>query len=186
MLRLYLIRHAEADVDPALPSDSWHLTAAGRAAAYRLSETLPRLKRVISSPERKAVETAEELARGSTIEVVTDDRLREVAGRAWAESAQAYRRQVRSYFGGVEPDGWEQIHEARARIVAAIEEVMRGAEDALVVSHGLVLTLFRSWFDGAEPAMLMRVWESMRFPDVCILDSDARRVLREFGSDEST
>lgn len=186
MLQLYLVRHAEADVDPGLPSDSWPMTVAGRAAAHRLADTLPQLSRIVSSPERKAVETAEELARGSNVGVVTDDRLREVGGRAWAESAQVYRQQVRSYFGGAEPDGWERSHEARVRIAAAIEEVMRGAEDVVIVSHGLVLTLFRSWFDSVEPAMLMPVWEAMRFPDVCILDSDAGRVLREFGSDEST
>ena len=93
---------------------------------------------------------------------------------------------MRSYFGGDEPDGWEPAQEARVRIIAAFEEVMRGTGDAALVSDGLVLTLLRSWFDGVQPAMLIPVREAMPFPDVCILDSDAGRVLREFGSDEST
>jgi broad specificity phosphatase PhoE len=179
VLRLYLVRHAEPQVDPGQPFDSWPLTAAGQAAARRLAETLPRLGRVIASPELKALETAQQLADAWGTEVVTDNRLREVAGRAWAESEQAYRQQVRSYFGGDEPDGWEPAQEARVRIIAAFEEVMRGTGDAALVSHGLVLTLLRSWFDGVQPAMLIPVWEAMPFPDVCILDSDAGRVLRE-------
>ena len=186
MLRIYLVRHAEPQVNPSRSFDTWPLTAAGQVAARRLAETLPQLGRVIASPELKALETAQQFADAWATEVVTDDRLREVAGRAWAESEQVYRQQVRSYFGGDEPEGWEPAREARVRIVAAVEEVMRGTEDAALVSHGLVFTLLRSWFDRVEPAMLIPVWETMLFPDVCILDSDAGRVLREFGSDEST
>ena len=186
MSRLYLVRHAEPHVDPGQPLDSWPLTAAGRTAARRLAGTLPRLKRVVASPERKAVETAQPLADEWGTVVETDDRLREVGGRAWVDSSEVYREHVRLYFTGGEPEDWERLDEATARIIAATEEIMRGAEDAVLVSHGLVLTLLRSWFDGVEPAMLVSVWDAMRFPDVCVLDWDARRVLSEFGTDEST
>ena len=57
----YLITHPEVVVDASTPVDQWSLSPAGRARAGRLGR-LPwtaHLNRVISSAERKAVETAE-------------------------------------------------------------------------------------------------------------------------------
>src|SRR5687767_14166901 len=61
----YLITHPEVVVDASVPVDQWSLSPVGRARAGRLGR-LPwtaHLDRVIISAERKAVETAEILAR---------------------------------------------------------------------------------------------------------------------------
>lgn len=61
----YLVRHAEAEKGAGLPDAERRLTAAGRAAFEALARALGpslRLDRVVSSPHRRARETAEILA----------------------------------------------------------------------------------------------------------------------------
>jgi len=81
-MRLYLVRHAEAE--PGEPDELRRLTAAGRRQAERLAERLagsrPRPAAVICSPLLRARETAELLARAVALEPVPDPRLAPGAG----------------------------------------------------------------------------------------------------------
>jgi len=80
-MELILVRHAEpveahsateAEADPGL-SERGRIQA-GRVASWL---TAARIDRVISSPARRAVETATPTASGAGVEVVVDDRLRD-------------------------------------------------------------------------------------------------------------
>lgn len=84
-----LLRHASAG-----DSSTWEgddrlrpLDAKGRRQADELAELLPRfeLRRIVSSPYVRCVETVEPLAAALGMEVETDDRLAEGAGRAALE-----------------------------------------------------------------------------------------------------
>lgn len=70
----FLVRHGEADGDLGGPDDERRLTPAGRAAFEALARALAsslRLARVVTSPHRRARETAEILAAvtGAPLEV---------------------------------------------------------------------------------------------------------------------
>ncbi|MGH8207510.1 MAG: histidine phosphatase family protein, partial [Steroidobacteraceae bacterium] len=62
--RVVLIRHAEPEIEPAIPAAEWRLSAAGREAAESLAGSLSEysFERVTSSPEPKALETAQAIA----------------------------------------------------------------------------------------------------------------------------
>ena len=81
MLRLYLIRHAEAvpGDDPNYADEARPLTAAGRAAARTLGERLAahniRFDVILTSPLLRARETGGELARALDVAAEPDDRL---------------------------------------------------------------------------------------------------------------
>jgi phosphohistidine phosphatase SixA len=72
---VYLIRHAEAA--PGEPDELRSLTPAGREAARALGDELRTegLDSVLSSPLLRARETAQPIAKGSGLEVETDERL---------------------------------------------------------------------------------------------------------------
>ncbi len=74
-MRVYLIRHAEADSGE--PDDLRPLTPAGREAARALGEKLARerLDAVLTSPLLRARETAGAIAKACGLEVQADDRL---------------------------------------------------------------------------------------------------------------
>lgn len=149
-MQLLLIRHA-------LPNRSDHgqgsdpeLAADGRRQADRLPDALQRfpLARVVSSPQRRAVQTAEPVAvaRGLTVEI--DERLaeydREMAGYVpiedlRAERPQDWERMARGHL----PSGVDEAA-FRARIGSAVADIVAGAEHAdtvAVFSHGGVINV---------------------------------------------
>ena len=177
-----LVRHAAPVIDPSAPSSEWVLSAEGEEAARRLARHLARPVRgpLYSSAETKAVQTASALAEEWGLRVRVEDGLREVGGRRWAASGREYEQSVSRYLRSETVDGWEGLAEAQDRVVATMRKLMRG-EDALFVSHGLVLVLGLAWLLNAEPATLLPVWRTIRFPDLCIVDWEARTVPRAFG-----
>ena len=182
MSRLFLVRHSAPLIDPSVPPGEWPLSPEGEEASRQLAQrfhTLP--ASVCSSPEAKAVQTARLLTQGWGVQVEVEAGLREVEGRAWANSPTEYERAVSRYLRGEVVEGWEERGNAQKRIVAVVEEAMGAQEDLLIVSHGLVLVLLLSWLLEMKPGMLFRVWQGMRFPDLCALDWKTREVVRPFG-----
>jgi len=148
------VRHAQVEIELGRPASTWRLSAAGRASAEELAARIAPVPRVVSSPEPKAVATAEPLARRSGVELELDERLREVERPANLPDAETHRAAVRAYLGGSPVVGWEDASAARLRFAAALD----GIDDAAVVTHATVLSLFLAYdFDG---------WARIGLPDV--------------------
>jgi broad specificity phosphatase PhoE len=142
------LTHPQVQIDAAAPVPSWGLSALGRARVQALVEAawLMGTTRIVSSSERKAVETAEPIAAALGLDVEISDALHENDRSATgvlppdefetvADAFFAYSdRSVR---------GWERAVDAQARIVGEAEKVLsrhhRG--DVLFVGHGAVGTL---------------------------------------------
>jgi broad specificity phosphatase PhoE len=151
---VWFVRHAQVAVDLERPASTWQLSPEGHASAEELAMRLAPVARVLSSPEPKAVATAEPLARRSGVEVEVDDRLREVERAANLPDVESHRTAVRAYLGGADVEGWEERSRARTRFAAALD----GVEDAAVVTHATVLSLFLGYDFAA--------WEQIGLPDV--------------------
>ncbi len=179
---LVLVRHAPAAADPTLAPALWPLTDAGRAAARALArDPLWRaLRRIFTSPELKALETAHIVAgaNGLTVTVVED--LREVEhppDRRFAHDPAAVAAWL------ARPDepvhGWEPAVAALARTHACIERLRAlEAEPFAVVGHGLTLSLYVAALTGQTP---LAVWHTLHMPDMAIVDVPSGRVVRPFG-----
>ena len=135
---LWFVRHAEVELELDRPASTWQLTEDGRADAEEIAARLAPVSRVLSSPEPKAVGTAEPLAARSGVEVEIDSRLREVGREANLPDYAAHRDAVRRYLAGEPVAGWEPAADARTRFAEAID----GLDDAAVVTHATVLSLF--------------------------------------------
>jgi len=178
---LYLVRHAAVTFRPDRPSAHWHLSPEGRAAAESLAEEpyWPQLAVVYTSPEPKACATAQRIAapHGRAIRIERD--LREVA-RPYV--GDGYEGLAQRYLAGEALDGWEPRAEALARVWACVDSIVARGEDAAAVLHGLALTLYLSDLLDLDAGGSYALWRSMRFPDVAIVDPQARRVEKAFGS----
>ncbi|SDE98434.1 Broad specificity phosphatase PhoE [Blastococcus fimeti] len=134
--------HAEVAVDPSVPVPDWGLSPAGRSRLAHLVE-LPwvhDLTGVVSSTERKAVETAEVLANAAGVPLTTDEALgendRSATGYLPPEEFEAV---ADAFFArpGESVRGWERAVDAQHRIVTAVDRVAAAAEgDVAVVAHG--------------------------------------------------
>jgi broad specificity phosphatase PhoE len=151
---VWFVRHAPVVLELDRPASLWELSSEGRAAAEELAARLAPVPRVLSSPEAKAVATAEPLARLSGVPLEVDERLREVARESNLPDVESHRAAVRAYLDGEAIAGWEAADLARARFAAALD----GLDDVAVVTHATVLTLFLGYdFDA---------WARIALPDV--------------------
>jgi broad specificity phosphatase PhoE len=142
------LTHPQVAIDPTIPVPRWGLSALGRrrVTALGASGWLAGTAEIISSGERKAIETAEILASALGLSV---------------EIREAMHENDRSATGFLPPDefetvadtffadpnisvrGWERAIDAQARIVREAEAILTRGQlgDVLVVGHGAVGTL---------------------------------------------
>jgi len=140
----FFLTHAEVVVDPALPIESWGLSDAGRvraSGAHRVAWS-PGVRRIVSSTERKAVETAAVLGAAVGVEPEQDARLGEIDRSATGYlPPEEFEPVVDAFFARPEESvrGWERAVDAQRRIVAAVRELTDAAgADVTVVAHGAV------------------------------------------------
>ena len=152
MAQLIYLTHPQVQIDPQIPVPDWGLSSVGaaRVAAF----VPPRVDHVVTSAERKAVETAQVLAQHlqltpeirplmhendrSATGFLPGPEFESVADAFFAAPAQSIR-------------GWERALDAQARIVAEMSAVMSAhSGDILCVGHGAVGTLLMCHLAGFE------------------------------------
>jgi broad specificity phosphatase PhoE len=149
-MQLLLVRHAlPLRSEPGEGSDP-HLSEEGWAQVARLPEALARfpITRVVSSPQRRAVQTAEPVAAARELTVDVDERFAEYdrdlpmyipIEQIRAENPQEWARMAQGHLpGSVDEAGF------RARVGAAVDAVVGAAgpdETVAVFSHGGVINV---------------------------------------------
>jgi broad specificity phosphatase PhoE len=149
-MQVLLVRHA-------LPLRSEHgqgsdpdLSDEGKAQVARLPEALARfpISRVLSSPQRRAIQTAEPVAAARELSVEVDERFAEYdrdlpvytpVEQIRAENPQEWARLAQGHLPGAVDEG-----AFRARVLAAVDDLVAAAdpEDTVAVfSHGGVINL---------------------------------------------
>jgi len=154
MTRVYLIRHAEAEGNLYRRMHGWYNSALTVRGERQLTELSARfrgvkLDAVYSSDLRRAVKTAEAVARRAGLPVVATERLREVCLGAWEDrpwgDATAFQPQQLLYFNN-DPEKWsieggEPLKRTQARMLAAVREFAAAHDGGsiAVVSHGAAI-----------------------------------------------
>jgi broad specificity phosphatase PhoE len=145
---LYYLSHPEVDIAPAVPVPDWSLSVIGRARVQALAASgWPRgPARILSSPERKARETAEILAApsGTPVHIVagSSEVDRSSTGYVPPDRHEALANALFAH-PDQSAEGWETARAAQLRIAAAVSEWVSLAADqtVLIVGHGGVGTL---------------------------------------------
>ena len=147
MSHLVYVSHPNVHIDPTVPVPEWGLSAEGRRRTRLMlgHDWTASIGRVVSSPERKAIETADLIASHLGLEVevrarsgeidrsstgfVPHDRHEALAGRLFGEP-------------DLSADGWETARAAQHRIVTELADLLiDDGPDVVVVGHGGVGTL---------------------------------------------
>lgn len=135
-----------------------------KVAAARLADLNP--VRIISSDLKRAVATANALARATGVPVEQDERLREMhfgvrEGLTSREAWTSYPEEMHAWVTGedIRMPGGETYREAGQRFADALEEIARTLENdrpVVVVAHGAVLRVGACTFVGID----QRYWRS--------------------------
>jgi broad specificity phosphatase PhoE len=168
---LHLVRHGRPLVVRGVPPHEWELDPAAYDEIWELrtSGRLPAHAAWFSSPEPKALATAELLTDG---EVGVLDGLREHV-RETTEWIADFDDAVRRAFAvpdAVAVPGWEPLAACRDRVVAAVEGIRAayGDEDVVLVGHGTAWTVLAAALTGAEPDIDR--WRALKMPDLIIVE----------------
>ncbi len=172
-MKLLLARHAES---------AWNaerrfqgrtdvgLSEAGREQATALGKALARRRvgAIYSSPMARARETAEIVARETGLTIAVVGELRELSLGTWegrtvdevlATEADAYRRWRERPYDCPPPEG-EHIEAVAGRVLPVMERILAShpdGDEALVVSHGGVISVYLCHLLGLSPNALWRL-----------------------------
>jgi len=179
---ILLAKHSQPVIDPTTSPTTWKLSTPGRRRALALAASLEGRgpSKVFSSPEPKALETAEIVATVLRLDVEVIDDLREHARPAlpFADTREAFERAIGDAFArpGETLFGGESVDLARVRFAAAVERLLTSprAGTRLLVTHGTVLAAFAAHVAGLDPAPL---WRRLDLPSWIALDLDARTIV---------
>jgi broad specificity phosphatase PhoE len=168
---LFLVRHGRPLVDRDRPAHAWELDPASYDDIWALRESgrLPERAAWFSSPEPKALATAELLTDG---EVGVVDGLGEHR-RESAEWVEDFEDAVRRAFAvpdAVAVPGWEPLSDCRDRVVGAVAPLLAAydGEDVVLVGHGTAWTVLAAELTGSEPDL--ERWRRLSMPDVILVD----------------
>ncbi|MFQ5831232.1 MAG: histidine phosphatase family protein [Candidatus Thorarchaeota archaeon] len=146
---IHFLRHAETRIDPDTSPSRWHVTREGVKTARMLASSgmFDKVDLVVTSAESKAIETARPFAVKLGLEIIIEPRFNElerVGGHI--ESQNEYLRRVQLAFRNQDSSahGWETAASAIRRFEQGIRSIESEIESdtVLVVSHGLVLSLY--------------------------------------------
>ena len=155
MFALY-ITHPQVRIDPSVPVPEWGLSDIGTARAT-LAATRPwasELGLIVSSGERKAIETAEILATASGAMVEIIEAMHENDRSATGFLAPPEFEKAADWFFAHPHEsfkGWERAIDAQARIVSHVEAVLSRHKPQVPVAfvgHGGVGTLLKCHLEG--------------------------------------
>ncbi len=151
------LSHPQVKIDAHVPVPDWGLSDVGsaRVLAVRGSAALKLTKLIVSSAERKAMETATLIAEVLHLPVSIIEAAHENDRSATGFLPPPEFEQVATQFFANPHDsirGWERAIDAQARIVSVARNVLAQPSDGdiLMVGHGGVGTLLYCHFAGLE------------------------------------
>jgi 2,3-bisphosphoglycerate-dependent phosphoglycerate mutase len=180
MNRVILVRHAEPQVEIEIPAAAWSLTTRGEQATRRLVPRLASLRPgvVVTSPERKALQTAGLLAEGLELSLQQDERFSEQGAEVgeFFPDYSDFRARVEEHFA--RPDEvvfrGESSHAAADRFASGVASLRESATTGvpIIVSHGRIMA---SWLASVTGEPALGIWTSLRMPDLIEVDLDTLR-----------
>ncbi|MCL4243147.1 MAG: phosphoglycerate mutase family protein [Dehalococcoidia bacterium] len=182
MAGIILVRHAMPEVVRGVSSTLWELGEAALEDCVLLAHALPHelAPAVFTSHQPKVKQTAGVLALRRGLEVLEDERLREVGqGPAWIDDYRAAAARYLQDGSGGETADWEPRERAVERFAAGVDAAMAANScspgDVVIVNHGLAMSL---WLASRSGIDLVPFWQGLAFPDAWRLDLETGEVRR--------
>jgi broad specificity phosphatase PhoE len=186
MALLYLVRHARSQMMGDAPA-RWPLSNHGRRQAGVLARQglWREVEFIFSSPEPKALQTAEPAARRWRIPLEIVDCLHELRRPRLVPD---YRKVVARLLADRQASiaGMESAAQAAERITRCLEALVAAHPEQTLaaVSHGLVLTLFLARLENRWPTVAE--WLAVPFAGLAVVETTPWRLVKDWASISET
>lgn len=194
---IYLVRHGETILTPTRKFSGTgsldpELTEDGLAQAARVAAEVAKLKPeiLISSPLKRAHQTAQAIAKTTGLEIIEDTDWFELSFGTWdgkssedvkAESPDEYQAWLNS--SSYRPGGGESYDEAAIRIDAALEKLVAqypGKSVVVVTHNGVIKSAANLAIGGPNDGIFHMDATPCSISSISIWPSDGLRALRSF------
>jgi broad specificity phosphatase PhoE len=170
---------------PDIPANLWQLSEEGRSRAERLAGSLRSypVDVIVSSPELKALQTAEIVSRifGMTFDIIGG--LQEHDRSDVPFNADSFQAAMADFFArpAALVLGRETADQAHERFACALARIMelQGDRNLAVISHGTVISLYVSRAAAIDPLPL---WKALGLPSYVVLSLPDRNLQRIVGT----
>lgn len=168
MKKIYIIRHCEAEGQPAEAA----LTDKGIKQSIDLAAFFNNIEidRIISSPYKRAIQSIQPLANQRNVKIELNQQLTERV--LSTEPLSDWFEKLRMTFDDFELkfEGGESSQEAANRMIGVVETVLHSNEEnIIIVTHGNLMSLLLHHF---HKEYGFEEWLSLSNPDVYLLKSD--------------
>ncbi|MGY5876431.1 MAG: histidine phosphatase family protein [Candidatus Thorarchaeota archaeon] len=176
------LRHAETEIESKRHVTLWDLTENGLEQTRILVETgvFDGIDFIIASKESKAIKTAEPIADRLGVLITSSPAFNELDRGNNYLSLEQYQSNVKAVFENFNSSvsGWELAADALERFEKGILslEDKYDSKKILIVSHGLVLTLYFGSIIGEMDHCFQR-WSKLKFLAYGVVED--RRVIRD-------
>ncbi|TAJ71683.1 MAG: histidine phosphatase family protein [Phenylobacterium sp.] len=175
---LILVRHGRPVIDRDIPPPQWGLCPEGRDAVAALAEKLIPFgaKAAISSPEPKALQTAEIIGQRLGLAVEVEHGLHEHKRQHVSfGTEEEFRQRIAQVFANPQAPapGGESAEQACERLAAALAK--HTVRPLLAVTHGTVLSLYVAKLLGLDAHDL---WRNLHTPDAFVFDANGELIER--------
>jgi broad specificity phosphatase PhoE len=163
------LRHALTIVDFSKPANQWILSKEGIEKIERVSRNkyFDDVDIIAASTEQKAIDTASFVSKRIGKDIITFDELKELERGKPLNNIDSYENSVKLVLErkGTNPKDWETADNALFRFKNVIENFDSSFEGKkiLVVSHGLVLTLYFGDLLDTPRDQLFNRWKKLDF-----------------------
>lgn len=172
MDRVLLVRHAKPTIVPEVPASEWELSDVGRMQAAELFAGLQLrdVDLIVTSDERKAIETGELIMDVARCGLMVDSRIAEQGIEVpWIDEPEVFQTAVARHFA--DPDavvlGKESSRTAMDRFSRVVEGAVARSERPALVSHGRIMAAYIGRVCREDP---MTIWSRLGMPDVIEVD----------------
>ena len=185
--RLVLVRHGKPEIEEGTPSTQWPLSQPGREAASSLATQLSDFKfqSITSSPELKAISTAEAIAQKLGLNVEIDDDLSEHKRHSTSFlPLEDFNAQIARLFESPWSElvfGDETANAALERFTRALDRqyVSSGSGDVLMVTHGTIMSIYVASRLSIDP---LPFWRSLTTPTAIVISGNEMVFLEPRGA----
>lgn len=131
------------------------------------------IQRIYHSPLVRARDTARIISAIYEIGLEECECLREVKRNFGFVDAEIYSEYVTEYLSGFNNSRFEGYEKAEERILTCIESLVKDSagKSLMIVSHGLILTVFYSYILGKRT--FTSIWREIKMPDLAVLNLDS-------------
>lgn len=167
---LIIIRHFKPAIDKKVPVTEWTLDEQGIKDMNNLLESFnfKSISKIHSSPESKALITANLISEKNNIPLYINENIKEVDRHKAGFIEGDYKELVKKYLTKSDFEfGWEDLSSVKKRAKEFIKEVEGENETILIVSHGMFLSiLLHKYFEKD----IIDFWLSLKFGEVLKVD----------------